>query len=196
MLEHATIATDLLVSHQRNYRKHPPEQLAKLEASLRRFNQVRSIVVQPAGKKYVVVAGHGVVDAARRVGLAELAADIIPASWDARQVEGYLAADNMGGADDDLESLLTLLREQEAEGFTLESLGFTSEELDGLLAELEGETDEDGQPRTRSTNLEPPQALSIEPVFSVLVECSNETDQQRAYEYLTQGGFPCRILTL
>lgn len=195
MLEHASIATDLLIGHQRNYRRHPPEQVAKLEASLRRFNQVRSIVVQPTGKKYVVVAGHGVVEAARRVGLKELAADIIPASWDKAQVEGYLAADNMGGADDDLESLIALLHEQEDEGFALESLGFTSEELDHLLADLEGEADED-EPRRRSTELEPPQALSITPVFSVLVECENEADQQRAYEYLSKGGFPCRILTL
>lgn len=138
-IAHGAVPIDALAPHPRNYRRHPDEQLARLAASLARFGQVRSIVVQAgAPGRYLVVAGHGIVEAARRNGLTELAADIIPADWTAEQVEGYLVADNehARGADDDLIALAELLEGQRHAGYALESLGYDADELDTLLQEL------------------------------------------------------------
>lgn len=36
----------------------------------------------------------------------------------------------------------------------------------------------------------------IESIHEVIVECSNENEQQQAYERLTKEGYRCRVLTL
>lgn len=90
-----------LTPHPRNYNTHDALQIEDLRTSLRRFGQVRSIVVQaqqpheaqqPHG--YWIVAGHGLVAAARLEAIETLRADVIPAGWDRTRVLAYLAADN------------------------------------------------------------------------------------------------------
>lgn len=148
----ARVPLDQITPHPRNYRRHPPEQLRRLAASLIRFGQVRSIVVQdgPDGV-YLCVAGHGVVEAARLIVAGEvaapaarvaelgtLAARVVPATWTAEQVEGYLVADNYveRGAEDDEAELVALLREQQDAGFDLASLGADADALADLVAKL------------------------------------------------------------
>ena len=81
--------------HPRNYNQHSTAQLEDLRSSLRRFGQVRSIVVQAAADGgYLLVAGHGIVAAASLELYTELRADVIPATWSEMQVLAYLAADN------------------------------------------------------------------------------------------------------
>jgi DNA modification methylase len=91
-----------LTPHPRNYNTHSDAQVGDLRASLKRFGQVRSIVVQgrqdvgaPGGDpKFLIVAGHGLVAAARLEGYTQLRADVIPAAWKPARVLAYLAADN------------------------------------------------------------------------------------------------------
>lgn len=92
---HAAIPVAACSPHPQNYQQHDEGQVADLRLSLRRFGQVRSIVVQDDGAGgYLLVAGHGVYEAARLEGLAELRADVIPADWQPARVLAYLAADN------------------------------------------------------------------------------------------------------
>ena len=138
-VQHAVVALDALHAHPQNYRRHPDQQISRLAASLARFSQVRSIVVQEgADGRYLIVAGHGLVEAARREGFTELRADVIPASWSPTAVAGYLIADNetTRGADDDLTQLAAMLEEQRASGEHLEALGYSDEELAALLDDL------------------------------------------------------------
>lgn len=133
---HATVNLDALTPHPRNYRSHPESQIARLGASLARFGQVRSIVVQAgADGRYLLVAGHGLAEAARREGRATLEADVIPTHWTAAEIEAYLIADNelSRGADDDLTQLAAMLEEQRAAGFDLQGLGFSDDDLAALL---------------------------------------------------------------
>lgn len=141
-VQHAVVSLDGLTPHPRNYRRHPESQVARLSASLARFGQVRSIVVQEgADGQYLIVAGHGLVEAARSHGLRELRADVIPPTWTPAQVEGYLIADNetTRGADDDLVALAQMLEEQQSGGFDLDALGYSQEELAALLEQLANE---------------------------------------------------------
>jgi ParB-like chromosome segregation protein Spo0J len=135
---HEVVAIETLAAHPRNYRRHPQEQIDRLRASLKRFGQVRSIVVQRGVDAFLMVAGHGVVEAAREEGYTTLRADVIPATWTQEQIEGYLIADNehARNADDDQLLLAQMLQEQADAGADILSLGYSTDELDALLQEL------------------------------------------------------------
>ena len=138
--------------HPRNYRSHPEAQINKLVASLTRFGQGRSIVIQDGPEGYLIVAGHGIVEAATRLHYKELRADILPANWTSEQVDGYLVADNLHSqdAEDDERMLAILLEEQRDAGFDLASLGTDEESLRQMLESLAdeylGDGDEDSDP--------------------------------------------------
>jgi hypothetical protein len=136
--ENRLIPLATLSAHPSNYRQHPEEQIHDLIASLTRFGQTRSIVVQEGPQGNITVAGHGVVEAARKLGYQELRADIIPADWSPAQVKGYLIADNQHAqkALDDEEQLLRLLQEQQERGYSLDSLGSDEETLRQMLAAM------------------------------------------------------------
>lgn len=133
------VSLDKLTAHPRNYRRHPEAQISKLVSSLVRFGQGRSIVCQDGPQGYLIVAGHGIVEAAKKLQYTELRADILPADWTSEQVDGYLIADNMHGQDanDDQELLVQLLQEQQDVGVDLASLGTDDETLRQMLASLD-----------------------------------------------------------
>ena len=86
MMEQAVIKENRIVPlvmcfpHERNYRSHPEAQVKQLVASLERFGQGRSIVVQECSNgSYTIVAGHGIAQAAEKLQWRELRADILPA---------------------------------------------------------------------------------------------------------------------
>ena len=136
--ENRVIPLAKLKPHPRNYRSHPESQIAKLVASLQRFGQGRSIVVQDGPESYLIVAGHGIVEAAKQLHYTELRADILPANWTAEQVSGYLVADNMHSQEavDDDALLAELLQEQANSGYDLASLGTDDEALRQMLEAL------------------------------------------------------------
>ncbi len=128
-----------LMPHPRNYRTHPDTQIVQLRASLQRFGQVRSIVVQahPSGR-YRIVAGHGLVTAMQDSHYMHVRADIVPASWTEEQITGYLVADNLTTlrAEDDQLALAQLLQEKQQADFDLASLGSSDGDLQALLDQL------------------------------------------------------------
>ena|SRR5579859_7449944 len=137
-----------LVAHPRNYRSHPKHQIDRLVLSLQRFGQGRSIVIQDAPEHPIIVAGHGIVEAARALQWTELRADILPADWTDQQVEGYLIADNLHSqeAADNEELLAMLLQEQQDAGFDLASMGSDDETLRQMLAGMGDEIISNGAP--------------------------------------------------
>jgi ParB-like chromosome segregation protein Spo0J len=152
--QNRVVPIDKLTAHPRNYKKHPEAQIQRLITSLGRFGQGRSIVCQDGPEGYLIVAGHGIVEAAKKLRYTELRADILPAAWDADAVEGYLIADNMHsqGGEDDMVVLSQLLQEQQDAGFDLASLGTDEESLRQMLESLgdsylgNGSDEEDSEP--------------------------------------------------
>lgn len=103
-------AIDELRAHPRNYRRHPDDQLAHIMRSIELHGFYRAVVIARDG---TVLAGHGVVEAARRLGrpvVPVFRLDIDPDSDAARQV---LAGDNEISrlAEIDDRALTELLRE-------------------------------------------------------------------------------------
>lgn len=191
------VPIEKLKPHPRNYRQHPEAQVSKLVSSLVRFGQGRSIVIQDGPQGYLIVAGHGVVEAAKKLQYTELRADILPADWTSEQIEGYLVADNLHSqeAEDDQELLAQILQEQQDAGFDLASLGTDDEALRQMLENL-GDEYLDEESKGRSTELNEPEGGEVESGYNVLIECENEMEQQRAYELAEREGFKCKVLTL
>lgn len=60
------VLVNMLKAHPRNYKKHPEEQIAHLMQSIDEHGFYRNVVV---ARDYTILAGHGVVQAVRAMGL-------------------------------------------------------------------------------------------------------------------------------
>src|SRR3954466_14515559 len=131
-----------LMPHARNARTHSEAQVAQIAASIREFGFTNPVLVDGARG---VIAGHGRLLAARKLGLTEMPtielSHLTPA-----QRRAYILADNRlalsAGWDEDL--LRIELGDLQAEGFDLALIGFDADEIGKLLIEAtDGLTDPD-----------------------------------------------------
>jgi len=129
-----------LKTHSRNYNRHPAKQIERIAMSLRKFGQVRSIVVW----QNTILAGHGVVEAAKSLGWQSIVADVLPDEYPEHLALAYVAADNELGrlADPDQAALAAILEESKiADAELLQAIGYNDQELQALLNEI-GKNDE------------------------------------------------------
>jgi ParB-like chromosome segregation protein Spo0J len=127
-------------THSRNYNRHPAKQIERIAMSLRKFGQVRSIVVW----QNTILAGHGVVEAAKSLGWQSIVADVLPDEYPEHLALAYVAADNELGrwADPDQAALAAILEESKiADAELLQAIGYNDQELHALLNEI-GKNDE------------------------------------------------------
>ncbi len=132
-----------LTPYARNSRTHSDEQVAQIAASIKEFGWTNPILID--GEKGII-AGHGRLKAAMRLGLEEIPA-IELSHLTEIQKKALIIADNKlalnAGWDNELLSLE--LEELELEGLDLSLTGFGEEEINALKPEVvnEGLTDED-----------------------------------------------------
>jgi hypothetical protein len=131
---------DALIPYIRNSRTHSDEQVAQIAASVREFGWTNPVLVDGENG---IIAGHGRVLAARKLGMEEVPC-IELAGLSDTQRRAYIIADNKlalnGGWDDEL--LALEISELDAAGFDLSVVGFSQGELTSLFLEREeGETD-------------------------------------------------------
>lgn len=120
-----------LVPYARNSRTHSSQQVDKIAASIREFGFLNPIIVDGRNG---IVAGHGRVLAAQKLGLSEL--PVIDASHlSEAQKRAYVIADNRLALDAgwDNEMLKIELQDLEADGFDLSITGFDIGELTALF---------------------------------------------------------------
>lgn len=134
-----------LIPYARNARTHSDEQVAQIAASIREFGFINPVIVDGQSG---IVAGHGRVMAARKLGLAEVPTLEVGHLTEAQR-KAYVLADNKlalnAGWDNDL--LKVELAELNTDGFDLSLIGFSTDELAKLLADkTEGLTDPDDTP--------------------------------------------------
>ena len=125
---------DRLVPYARNARTHSDDQVAQIAASLIEFGWTNPILVDGWGG---IIAGHGRLLAARKLGLDTVPVVVIDHLTDAQR-RAYVIADNKlalnAGWNDDL--LAAELHALNGEGFDLALTGFDETELDQLMAPL------------------------------------------------------------
>jgi site-specific DNA-methyltransferase (adenine-specific) len=137
------LKTNDLLPYAGNSRTHSDEQVNQIAASIKEFGFAAPICVAEG----TILAGHGRVMAARKLGLAEVPtvdlSHLTPA-----QRRQYVVADNKlalnaGWDEEMLAAEIALMAE---EGSDLDVLGFTADELAELREETQGLTDPDEAP--------------------------------------------------
>lgn len=127
-----TIAIDRLIPYARNSRTHSDEQVAQVAASIREFGFTNPVLIDGEGG---IIAGHGRVMAARKLGMADVPCIRLAHLTDA-QKRAYIIADNKlalnAGWDEEILALELL--DLRGEDFALPLSGFTSEELEQIFS--------------------------------------------------------------
>jgi len=134
-----------LVPYARNSRAHSDEQVAQIASSIREWGWTVPVLVDEAGG---IIAGHGRILAAQKLGIAEVPC-MVAAGWTEAQKRAYVIADNKlalnAGWDTDM--LKVELDGLSDLDFDLSLTGFNDDELSVLLADkTEGLTDPDSTP--------------------------------------------------
>jgi DNA modification methylase len=146
-----------LVPFARNSRTHSPAQVDQIAASMREWGWTNPVLVDEQG---MIIAGHGRVEAARKLGLDE-APVMVARGWSEPKKRAYVIADNKlalnaGWDEAMLAAELSDLRDLAVD---LDLVGFDAKELSRLLAPAEGVEGEDDvpevpeQPVTRAGDL-------------------------------------------
>lgn len=135
-----------LIPYASNSRTHSDAQVAQIAASIREFGWTNPILIDGDN---TIIAGHGRLLAARKLGLEEVPAIVLDHLTKAQQ-RALVIADNQLAlnAGWNLDMLKAEIEDLKLEDFDLGLLGFDDKFLDGLLeAEpTEGLTDEDAVP--------------------------------------------------
>ncbi|HHH46063.1 MAG TPA: site-specific DNA-methyltransferase [Thiotrichales bacterium] len=119
-----------------NARTHSDAQIAQIAASIEEFGFTNPILADGEG---VIIAGHGRLLAAQRLGLEKVPVITLDHLTDAQRRALVIAdnkiAENAGWDEETLRLEIEALQELE---FDLDLIGFSDEELDDLLGELDG----------------------------------------------------------
>jgi DNA modification methylase len=140
-----------LIPYAANSRTHSDAQVAQIAASIKEFGWTNPILIDGDN---TIIAGHGRLLAARKLGMEEVPAIILDHLTKAQQ-RALVIADNQLAlnAGWDMNMLKAEIEDLNLENFNLELLGFDDDFLDGLLetAPSGGMTDEDSVPEAPVT---------------------------------------------
>lgn len=175
------LPVDGLQADPRNAMTHPEASLASITSSLREFGQQKPIVVDATG---MIVAGHGTVEAAKRLGWSHVEAAISDLEGPKR--DGYAIADNRTAQlakwhDEQLAATLASLAEA---GVSHVAVGFTDRDLARLLAGEKKRTGSDDPPPVEKVAVSKPgEVYQLGPHR---VACGSSTDAS-TWDAVMQG---------
>ena len=178
--------TEKLVPYARNARTHSEEQVAQIAASIVEFGFTNPIL---AGSDGVIVAGHGRLAAAQKLGLDTVPVVVLdhltPTQRRALIIADNRIAENAGWDDAMLRIELQSLQE---DGFNLDITGFDADALAEIMAgeetTVDGNTDEDAIPELSETAISRPGDVWI--LGNHRLVCGDAT-QTSSYEQLLAG---------
>lgn len=136
---------DKLIPYARNARTHSDEQVAQIAASINEWGWTTPVLVDEAGE---IIAGHGRVMAARKLGIEQIPT-MTATGWTDAQKKAYVLADNQlpQNAGWDMDLLKVEMQDLGEMDFDLNLIGFDGDMIADLLTEpTEGLTDEDAVP--------------------------------------------------
>ena len=157
-LQVVTWPVEKLIPYARNARTHSAEQVAQVAASIAEFGWTNPIL---AGADGIVIAGHARLLAARKLGMTKVPVIVLDHLTESQRRALVLADNRLAlNAGWDEEMLSVEMAALDEDGFNLEVVGFTDEEIEGLLRDPEevhaGNTDDDAVPETPETAITVP----------------------------------------
>ena len=125
------VKIESLIPYARNSRTHSDGQVAQIAASIKEFGFTNPVLIDETGS---IIAGHGRVLAARKLGMADVPSIRLTHLTEA-QKKAYVIADNKlalnAGWDDEMLAVeLTDLKDM---GFDLDLTGFSADELTEVM---------------------------------------------------------------
>jgi ParB-like chromosome segregation protein Spo0J len=140
-----------LIPYASNSRTHSDAQIAQIAASIKEFGWTSPILINGEN---TIIAGHGRLLAARKLGLDKVPAIVLDHLTKPQQ-RALVIADNQLAlnAGWDLDMLKAEIEDLNLDDFDISLLGFDDKFLDGLLEPepTEGLTDEDAVPEVPET---------------------------------------------
>ena len=133
---------DDLIPYARNARTHSDEQVAQLAASIKEWGWTTPVLIDEDGE---IIAGHGRVMAARKLGIEEVPT-MTATGWTKAQKQAYVLADNQlpQNAGWDMDLLKVEMQDLSGEGFDLSLIGFDDGAIMNLALPVEeGQTNAD-----------------------------------------------------
>ena len=186
--------TAKLLPYARNARTHSEDQVAQIAASIAEFGFTNPIL---AGSDGIIVAGHGRLAAAQKLGLEQVPVVVLD-HLSATQRRALVIADNRiaenAGWDDAM--LRIELEALQLDGFNLDITGFDADALAELIAgdepDFEGQTDADAVPDVSETPISRPGDVWIMGQHRLL--CGDSTVPE-SFEHLMQGDVADMVFT-
>jgi len=116
-----------LKPHPRNARTHSPEQIDQIAKAIEQWGWTTPVLVTPDG---TIVAGHGRVSAAQKLGI-ESVPVMVAKGWSQAQIRAYVIADNQIAANSgwDEEMLRFEIADLGQADFDLGLMGFSDEQM-------------------------------------------------------------------
>lgn len=199
IIDFVRVPANQLVPNSKNYRLHNDAQRTILRQLLDDIGFAGAELVRrlPDGR-YGLIDGHLRAEEMGTTPLPVLVtdlsaeeADVLLATYDplgrlagVDQDAAQALIESLGvGGHDAAADLLTAIVNTDQTAALLEALA------DGMLGA-------DDESKRRGNDLNEPAGGSVESSYGVLVECSDESEQQRVYELVKEQGFSCRVLTL
>lgn len=134
-----------LIPYARNARTHSDAQVAQIAASINEWGWTTPVLIDESGQ---IIAGHGRIMAARKLGIDQVPV-MVASGWSDAQKKAYVLADNQLtiNAGWDMDLLKIELGDLETGGFNLDLIGFDDNVLAEILADkTKGLTDPDETP--------------------------------------------------
>jgi hypothetical protein len=177
IIEFRRVRADQLRPHPRNWRTHPTEQRAALQAALDEIGFAGALLVreQPDGS-LELIDGHLRAELAPEMLVPVLLLDVNEAEADLLLATFDPISAMAGKQAEQLDQLLAQV--------TVESPSLRS-----LLEELSADPEIS---RTDAPEREP----IVPDVFQIVIECADESAQRETFDRLTRLGYECRLSTL
>jgi len=170
-----------IIPYARNSRTHSDEQIAQIAASINEWGFTTPILIDESGE---VIAGHGRLLAAQRLGLEEVPT-MTAAGWSDAQKKAYVIADNKlalnAGWDDEI--LKIEMQELGDLNFDLTLTGFEIEEMASLF--------DLGEPISEQNKTD----VDVEvPENQMILTFESETILQEWFYRAESEGIECKLL--
>jgi ParB family chromosome partitioning protein len=169
-------STENLIPYANNSRTHSDDQINQVASSIKEFGFTNPVLIDEQGG---IIAGHGRVMAAKKLGLSEVPTITLEGLTKA-QVKAYVIADNQLALNSgwDFDTLNLEVESLTEMGFDVSLLGL-SDLMPDELDEKENNSLSD---------------VKDENQFLLVIECKNETDQNIIYEELLTRNYNIRLM--
>ena len=186
-LQVVTWPVEKLIPYARNARTHSAEQVAQVAASIAEFGWTNPIL---AGADGIVIAGHARLLAARKLGMTEVPVIVLDHLTESQRRALVLADNRLAlNAGWDEEMLRVEMAALDEDGFNLELVGFTDDEIETLLRDPDevhaGNTDDDAVPEAPETAVTVPGDVWILGEHRLL--CGDATEMTDVEKVLAGG---------